>query len=128
MRTCFKEGIIMGNMSLHFSDYEFKCPCCGEIKVDKSLIYLLEIIREHFQKPVEITSGYRCESNNRKVGGDVDSKHLLGQAADIVINGVNPVDICTYAEKINKYGGLGRYNTFTHLDICFSPASRRWNE
>ena len=33
--------------------------------------------------PIIITSGFRCEAVNRKVGGVRNSQHLLGQAADI---------------------------------------------
>ena len=33
--------------------------------------------------PIIITSGFRCEAVNRKVGGVRNSQHLVGQAADI---------------------------------------------
>jgi len=33
--------------------------------------------------PIIINSGFRCETVNRKVGGVVNSQHLIGQAADI---------------------------------------------
>lgn len=115
----------MGNLSKHFSDYEFKCPCCGKIKVDNSLIYLLEVVREHFNRPVTITSGYRCPTHNNKVGGTIGSKHLKGEAADIKVGGVKPYDVQNYCDTINKKGGIGRYNTFTHLDICINPEGRR---
>ena len=33
--------------------------------------------------PIIVTSGFRCEAVNRKVGGVRNSQHLVGQAADI---------------------------------------------
>ena len=33
--------------------------------------------------PIIVTSGFRCEAVNRKVGGVKNSQHLVGQAADI---------------------------------------------
>ena len=33
--------------------------------------------------PIIVTSGFRCEEVNRKVGGVTHSQHLTGQAADI---------------------------------------------
>jgi hypothetical protein len=31
-----------------------------------------------------ITSGYRCAALNKRIGGAVNSQHILGQAADFV--------------------------------------------
>jgi zinc D-Ala-D-Ala carboxypeptidase len=35
-------------------------------------------------KPIRITSGYRCEALNRAVGGVKSSQHVLGEAVDFV--------------------------------------------
>lgn len=116
----------MGNISLHFSKKEFECPCCSKYIKNNSLVYLLEAIREHFRKPVYITSGTRCLKHNTEVGGAEDSKHLYGQAADIVVDGIDSEAVYTYANKINKFGGLGRYDSFTHIDVCVFPEGRRF--
>ena len=47
------------------------------------LSQLLEKIRTIYNKPIIVTSGYRCYKLNKAVGGAVTSQHLLGQAADI---------------------------------------------
>lgn len=45
---------------------------------------LLEKLRElNDNKPLNISSGYRCERLNKSVGGVKTSQHLTGQAADI---------------------------------------------
>lgn len=46
----------------------------------------LEKVREHFQKKIIITSGYRTEEENKKVGGSLNSLHLRGRACDFVID------------------------------------------
>lgn len=37
--------------------------------------------------PITISSGYRCPSLNKQVGGVCNSQHVTGQAADISIKG-----------------------------------------
>ena len=46
---------------------------------------ILEPLRQHFGEPVIISSGYRCNQLNIKVGGAYASQHTLGEAADIHI-------------------------------------------
>lgn len=43
----------------------------------------LDVIREMYGKPLNISSGYRCPELNKKVNGKEKSQHLKGQAADI---------------------------------------------
>lgn len=44
---------------------------------------VLDPLREAWQRPIKVNSGYRCPELNRKVGGVSNSRHLLGKAADI---------------------------------------------
>lgn len=44
---------------------------------------ILQPLRTAYGKPLTITSGYRCEQLNTKVGGSKTSSHLLGYAADV---------------------------------------------
>ena len=44
---------------------------------------VLDPLREAWGAPIIVTSGYRCEELNRKVGGSKYSYHRLGMAADI---------------------------------------------
>ncbi len=53
---------------------------------------VLEPVRAMFGKPVIITSGYRCGTVNRLIGGSVRSQHMLGEAADFIIPGLAPYD------------------------------------
>ena len=49
---------------------------------------VLDPIREKWQSPIYITSGYRCPALNRKVGGVEGSYHTRGMAADITAKSV----------------------------------------
>ena len=45
---------------------------------------LIDPLREAFGRPIIVTSGYRCPTLNRAVGGSSTSAHLQGYAADLV--------------------------------------------
>jgi hypothetical protein len=44
---------------------------------------IFEKARNHFGFPMYISSGFRCEAVNTKVGGKHNSQHLKGQALDV---------------------------------------------
>lgn len=44
---------------------------------------VLQPIRDVYNKPIVVDSGYRCKRVNELVGGSKTSGHLYGQAADI---------------------------------------------
>lgn len=46
---------------------------------------VLDPLREAYGKPICVTSGFRSQALNAKVGGASNSQHLNGQAADIVV-------------------------------------------
>ena len=45
---------------------------------------LLDKVREKLAMPITVTSGYRSEGVNRKVGGVATSQHTKGEAVDLV--------------------------------------------
>jgi uncharacterized protein YcbK (DUF882 family) len=119
----------MTKLSEHFSEEEFMCHCgCGEKHINPKLIELLERIRASFGKPITIMSGRRCEAHNTKVKGAKDSQHILGNAADIQVQGVDPHDVQEYLMKHFNLDckGLGRYRSFTHIDVREGKIAR-WN-
>lgn len=98
-------------LSPAFRVREFRCrDGTDTILIDEGLVVLLQCIREHFGKPVTITSGYRTASHNTRVGGSRSSQHLLGRAADFWVEGVPVATVAAYAEKLLPgRGGIGRY-------------------
>jgi len=73
-------------MPTNFSLAELGCSCgCPENLTKPELLDSLQAVRDILEKPMKITSGYRCEKHNLAVGGVSTSSHLLGTAADIYI-------------------------------------------
>ncbi|EHH7668549.1 DUF882 domain-containing protein [Salmonella enterica] len=115
-------------ISKYFKRSEFQCKCgtCGHNAVDVELLKVLEDVREHFGRPVIINSANRCPTHNKRVGGASKSTHLRGIAADIRVKDVAPVIVHAYlTEKYKGKYGIGKYNTFTHIDV--RPNESRWN-
>ena len=44
---------------------------------------IFQPIREHFNTPIYVSSGYRSSALNKKIGGAKNSQHLTGEAMDI---------------------------------------------
>ena len=98
-------------LSPAFKVREFRCRDGSDVvMIDQTLVVLLQAIREHFGKPVTITSGYRTAAHNAAVGGAKSSQHLLGRAADFYVEGVPVATVAAYAETLlPSRGGIGRY-------------------
>ena len=115
-------------MTENFKKSEFDCKCGCEMPEDvlanvTKLANQLQYVRDNVAMPIKINSGYRCQAHNESVGGSENSQHLLGKAADIVIQGLDPVlDTYDYLDDLMLsgeilQGGIGMYQTFTHYDI-----------
>ena len=103
-------------LSKNFKLREFRCKCgCGKALVDDKLVEFLQRIRDHFGKSVNINSGCRCATLNKAVGGDPNSSHMQGMAADIVVKGVQAREVAKFAESIGVRR-IGLYDAgFVHI-------------
>lgn len=104
----------------NFSPDEIRCKGTGELKINIRALNNLQKLRYHWNKPIQILSGYRSESHNAAVGGAPNSYHLQGRAFDIPILDENFILLAQSC----GFRGIGRYATFTHIDT--GPA-RTWN-
>lgn len=76
-------------------------------------------------RPMIVTSWYRPPHINRRVGGSVWSRHQFGDAVDFRSNYHHPHQIYKLLNNWHgNKGGLGRYYSFTHVDLRGSKA--RW--
>lgn len=116
----------MSLYSPYFTRKEFACQCgCGYDTVDAALLTILEGIRSLYGAPVTVTSGCRCDSHNRNVGGSKNSQHRMGKAADIKVQGVDPTEVYDQLDNVMQgWGGLGLYESWVHVDVRDEPA--RW--
>lgn len=104
------------HLSENFLVREFACKCgkCQKMLIDDVLVAQLQAIRNYFGKSVNVTSGYRCAALNQAVGGDPNSSHMQGMAADIVVSGVKPEVVAQFAESMGIVR-IGLYDSFVHI-------------
>lgn len=76
---------------------------------------ILQPVRDHYDRPITISSGYRCPKLNKAIGGAVSSQHMKGEAADIHIPGVPNhelaqfiIDNFTFDQVILEFYTLGK--------------------
>ena len=89
----------MGDLSRNFSRSEFACPHCGEVEIDPLLVATLQRIRDK-AGPVVVTSGYRCPVHNEAAGGENNSQHIYGRAADIYVPGMSQAALLAMVRKM----------------------------
>ena len=58
-------------------------PNEAQLNLRTLCVKVLQPLRELYEKPLAISSGYRCEALNKAVGGVPTSQHRLGEAADV---------------------------------------------
>lgn len=128
-------------LTKNFAVNEFRCglgrPCnCTTVLIDEDLPKMLQAIRDALQKAhpdmeikVIVTSGHRCAAYNRSVNGATSSRHTKGQAADIVVPGIAPLEVAQTAEALGAKG-IGLYEArdcgddFVHVDV--RPTKSFW--
>jgi len=117
----------MGDLTRNFNRSEFACrgsDCCGgAAPVHPRLVTGLQHIRDMLDMPLVITSGFRCITHNRAVGGQPHSYHTLAMAADVEVPpGESPHDLFLAATRTPafEHGGIIVYpfDGFVHLDIA----------
>lgn len=109
-------------ISDHFSGHEFKCPHCGNIKIDENLIDKVEHIftKLHASKCI-VSSGYRCPAYDISENGFA-GRHSEGLAMDCVFYDKNgniipaPIVVCV-AYDLHELNGIARIDqNYVHLD------------
>ena len=102
----------------NFSDTEGACQCgCGKVPTEEIMLRLQAFIRalEVVAGPhikCQINSGYRCAKHNAKVGGAADSRHLHGDAVDVVFfreggTQIDNADVASVARHCMLFSGIG---------------------
>lgn len=120
----------------HFELIKCACPCCDMLRITPGFfahMKKLEKMRRELGFPLIITSAYRCPAHNREVGGAVRSWHLLF-ATDIRPTRMAYAGM-TMQQRLKlmyktalgmKWGGIGYYDNFLHLDM--RPGEAIWRE
>ena len=125
----------MINEYFKYSEFDCKCGKCERPQgvPSKELVDILTKIRKHYNQPVIINSGYRCEAHNKAVGGSSNSQHFKGSAVDIIVKNTPTESLWEYVLKNWGDDDLGLaikrnkgniYAGFVHIDTRGKKA--RW--
>lgn len=99
----------------YFGMDEFKCSCCGKVKMDTLFLAQLDNARDYAGVPFFINSGYRCEKHNAEVGS-TSRNHTSGKAADISCT-TGPIRIKMVMGLIRAgFRRIGIKKSFIHAD------------
>lgn len=106
----------------YFKRAEFACKCgkCGGFPAEpkEKLIRNADKVRDHFGRPMTVSSGVRCAAHNTKVGGVSNSRHLSGKAMDFCVSGFSASSVLPYVQSLSgiRYAYAIDGN-FVHMDI-----------
>ncbi|WP_133486878.1 D-Ala-D-Ala carboxypeptidase family metallohydrolase [Aliiroseovarius marinus] len=81
----------------------------------------LDHLRDRLGKPIAITNAYRGPAYNKCIGGAKSSQHMAFRALDFKVSGMDAPQVATALRWLRDKegfftGGIGRYNSFTHID------------
>lgn len=108
----------------NFKEYEFRCRHCGQQDMKPEFMERLQALRDVYQRPMPITSGYRCENHPIEKAKAEPGMHSTGLACDVGVQGADAHELMRLAFHLGFTGigvqqkGLGR---FVHLDLRPTP-------
>ncbi len=114
-------------LSEHFNAQEFRCKCgqAHDIQISEELVSKLETLYGKLNcSKIIVTSGYRCTTHDKTVGGSGNGQHTKGTAADICCYGqdrqpISSRTVCCKAQDIS-FGGIANITSayqYTHVDV-----------
>ena len=68
----------------------------GVVKLKRLCTDILQPVRDHFGKPVNIRSGYRSAEVNALLNEAPNSRHTMCEAVDFRVSGIHLTDVCDY--------------------------------
>ena len=97
---------------------DFKCPHCGEVKVDKGFLKKINKLLDKVDIALDKSkcSTYRCETYNAAKGGARHSAHIYGKAIDIPVKSARKKRKLMDTAVDLVFQGIGVYNGHIHID------------
>lgn len=114
-------------LSAHFHVQEFRCKCgqSHDILISGELVNMLENLYTALNcSKIIVSSGYRCATHDKSVGGSGNGQHTKGTAADVVCydksgSVISAKTVCCKAQDLG-FGGIANITsayTSVHLDV-----------
>ena len=106
---------------VYFTEEELACKGTDECDMHPEFMEKLIAVREDYNQPMIITSGYRHLAYNDTIGGAKNSPHLYGRAVDVKVAGGDALRLIGVALRHGMRGrGVkqrGEHDRrFIHLD------------
>lgn len=108
----------------YFRREEFMCNCGGKycngfpVEPVPLLVKTADKVRGHFGREAPVSSGVRCKTHNKNVGGVKDSRHMKGRAMDFCIDGLKAKDILPYIQSLPEVSyAYDIDGTYVHMDV-----------
>ena len=102
-------------LTRNFNLSEFEDPSTNQVKISAFLVERLQSLRNQVG-PLVITSGYRTEKHNKKVGGHAKSAHMFGRAVDVV-PGFSSIDDVVETARGMGFSRVIPYEKHIHIAI-----------
>ena len=106
---------------VYFTEEELACKGTDECDMHPEFMEKLIAVREDYNEPMIITSGYRHLAYNDTIGGAKNSPHLYGRAVDVKVAGGDALRLIGVALR-HGMTGVGvkqrgeHARRFIHLD------------
>jgi uncharacterized protein YcbK (DUF882 family) len=96
---------------------EIVCPCCRRGAMHVDALAAWKRFRLRLGRSIKVTSGFRCAAHNTAVGGEEQSRHLIGLAFDMSFDRSGFTRGELLAMLVDSgFRGIGWAETFVHAD------------
>jgi uncharacterized protein YcbK (DUF882 family) len=98
--------------------------------MDPDFMHRLQGLRNRFNKPMTITSGYRCPEHPIEAAKASPGAHTTGKAADVAVQGADAHRLLSISLELN-FTGIGVQQKgdkrFLHLDTLTEQRPTIWS-
>lgn len=115
-------------------NYPIESARAAELRLPPLLVQVLVDLSDTFSgAQICVESGYRCAGPDCHKFQNQNSRHITGEAADIVLLGVSAIDLANYALYLNAVDprfkgrlGVGYYPNQEHIHVDIRAKSLYW--
>ena len=100
----------------YWTPQEIACKDTGAVLVVPEFLNALDVVRGVIGCPLYLLSAFRSPYHNAVVGGAAQSRHLFGDAGDLIVIGLDKFRLENIARQAG-FTGFGYYKTFLHIDL-----------
>ena len=108
----------------NFTEAEFRCRHCGRQEMQPELLGRLQALRDVYNRPLPVTSGWRCPDHPKEKAKAHPGMHNTGLAVDLGVQGAEAHEVLRLAMHLG-FTGIGVQqrgsDRFVHLDLRREP-------